>query len=282
MRKWIAIGSALLVLAAVAGASYAQDATPEATTTPQAAAPQTPLRMGRPLLGIAVTDTTSGVTIQRVAVGSPAETAKLQVGDVILSANDTKIATVGDLQKVIAAAKAGDVIAFSVQRGGEQVSVQVTLTAQMGGCFQQAFPADPLQAAQWVLHVSLEAADGGYKVTAVDPRNPFQLAVGDVVTAVNGTAITSTDWATLFTPSTGSKAITLTVTRNGQETTLQGQFGFGRRGDGRRGGFPGDGMGPNGGMPGHQRGGQGMGQPGFPGSGQPGNPATPAPSTGSI
>jgi predicted metalloprotease with PDZ domain len=240
MRKWIVAGSALMMMAAIVGASYAQEATPDATATAEAAAPLAPLAPTRPWMGISLTDTTDGVTVQAVAAGSPAETARLQGGDVIVSANSTAITNVSDLQNVLASAQTGDVISLLVKRGTNQITVQVTLTARptAGGRPQPPnIPAGSLQAAQRILHVNLQAANNGYQVTAVDQRNPFQLAVGDVITAVNGSTIASADWGTLLAPNNGNDTVTLTVTRNGQETTLQAQLlRFGGRG-GRRGGF---------------------------------------------
>jgi predicted metalloprotease with PDZ domain len=277
MRKWIAAGSALMIMAVVVGASYAQEATPDATATAEAAAPLAPLAPARPWLGITLAETANGVTVQGVAAGSPAETAKLQTGDLIVSANGTPVAGVSDLQNVLASAKAGDGISLSVKRGNDTITVQVTLANRPvpAGRPQPPLPTDPLQAAQRILHVNLQAANNGYQVTAVDPRNPFQLAVGDVITAVNGSAITSADWATLLAPTNGSTTVTLTVTRNGQETTLQAQMlRFGGRGV-RRGGF--DGQQP-GDQPG-ERHGQGMPHgdgdddhfDGLPNDGQPPN-----------
>ena len=272
MRKYVAYGAAaLLVLSGGASALYAQDAT--ATVTPPVAAQ---VAVQTTWLGVSVKDDGTSVTIERIAPGSPAETAKLQVGDVITAVNGKAVATSAELQAIIDAAASGDVVSLSVTRGTDALSVDVMLASRpaRGNRGMMALPTDPLQAAEFVLHAQLEAADGGYQVVSVDGRNQFQLAVGDVITQVNSTDITSADWKTLLTPvATGPNTLTLTVTRAGAATTLQGQLGrFGGRGNGPRGnnGQPGGGP-PNGnnGQPGGNN-----GQPGGPNGnnngGQPG------------
>src|SRR5215475_13508573 len=107
MRKLKVYGAAaLLAVSAIAGGvTYAQ----ETTATPAAPATATaPTAAQRTFLGVSVTDDGTGVTIARVLAGSPAETAKLQVGDVILSVNGTTVDTAADLRKIIDAAASGD------------------------------------------------------------------------------------------------------------------------------------------------------------------------------
>jgi PDZ domain-containing secreted protein len=275
MRKYVAYGAAaLLVLSGGASALYAQDATETATPTQQVVIQTT-------WLGVSVKDDGTGVTITRVAPGSPAETAQLQVGDVITSVNGAAVDTAGELRAIIDVAASGDVVSLSVTRGTDAISVEVTLAARTapGNRGTMTFPTDPLQAAELVLHAQLEAVDGGYQVVSVDGRNQFQLAVGDVITQVNDADITSVDWQTLLTPSTdNTNTVTLTATRDGAATTLEGQFGgFGRRGNGQPGGFPGNSNGPRGNRNNGQPGGGLNDNNGLPGgnNGQPAVPLSP-------
>jgi S1-C subfamily serine protease len=98
MRKFAGYSAAaLLAFSAIAGGvSYAQDATAEApdttVTVPQLA--------GRTWLGIAVD---ADLTITRVAAGSPAETAQLELGDVITAVDGTSVASADDLRSIIEA-----------------------------------------------------------------------------------------------------------------------------------------------------------------------------------
>ncbi len=275
MHKLKAYGAAALLAAYViaGGVSYAQDstATPAPASTQAASAPA---QAQRTWLGVAVSDDGTGVTITRVVANSPAATAQLQVGDVITAVNGTAVDTAADLQKIIQAAAVGDKVTLTIERNSAQSSVDVTLGSQpVGGPLFN----DPLRMAERALGAQLESAADGYQVTAVDSNSPFSLQVGDVITQVNGTAIASLDWRTLFAPPSGDTSatptaptLTLTVERNGASVTVSGQLTMAGRGGfrggrgGQPGGFPGGFPGGNGGQPG--------GNPpnGFPGSnGQP-------------
>ncbi len=275
MRKFATYGAAaLLVISSAVGISYAQDSTPVPSATDTAAPP---LQMQRTWLGVSVSDTDTGVSIVRVSRNSPAETAQLQVDDLITAVNGSAITSASDLQAVVDAAASGDVITLTIERAGEQMSVEVTLGSRDGrGGFAPL--SDPLQATEMMLNVQLEGIETGYQVVEVGDNATFDLAVGDVITAVNDEAISSVDWMTLMTPGSDN-TVTLTVERDGAEITLDGQIGFfGGRGGFPGGGFPGGGQ-PNGmpnGGPGPRGNNGGNGQP----NGIPNNQAPAAPNGG--
>lgn len=262
MRKIAAYGAAaLLALSAGAtGVIFAQDTTTDTAIASVASA--------KAWLGVSVSETDAGVVITAIVPGSPAETAGLQVEDVISSVNDTAVSSVDELRSAIADLAAGDVVTLIVNRADEAISVDVTLEAQqrgMGGGRGGMF-ADPLQAAARALGVTLEETDGVYTVTALAEDAPFALEVGDVLTAVNGEDLASLDWRSLFDPS-GETPVTLTVERDGEAVSLEGALaafagpqgmrdGNGQR-DGGQNGAPPGGMnngGPRGGNPPNGRG----------------------------
>lgn len=235
MRKIASYGAAVLltVSAMAVGVSYAQDTTSPPADTASVASE-------RPWLGVSVSETEDGVIITRVAPGSPAETAQLQVDDVIVAVNDTAIESADDLRTAIAAAASGDIITLTVERADEELSVEVTLDAQIFGGPRGMF-ADPLQIAERAMGVTLEESEDGYTVTAVDENSPFALEVDDVITAVNDEELAALDWRSLFDPS-GESTITLTVQRDGEEVAVEGALvSFG----GQQGMRPGAGQ-PNG------------------------------------
>jgi S1-C subfamily serine protease len=69
----------------------------------------------------------SGALILSVQPGSPAETAALQVDDVIVSLNGTPIANPTELHAAIHPLKPGDQVALGVYRGSRKITVEVTL-----------------------------------------------------------------------------------------------------------------------------------------------------------
>lgn len=69
---------------------------------------------------------TAGVEVTDVVDASPAASAGLVRGDIILEALGVPIEGVGDLQRLMAAEQIGRPIAIRILRGGEQVDVTVT------------------------------------------------------------------------------------------------------------------------------------------------------------
>ena len=99
---------------------------------------------GRPYLGItyvAVTDASTaqqlgvsayGIYIVEVIDGSPADQAGLEPGDRVISIDNTEIAAQEDLGTIVQSHAAGDTISITVARGGQMVTLNVTLGDQSG------------------------------------------------------------------------------------------------------------------------------------------------------
>jgi membrane-associated protease RseP (regulator of RpoE activity) len=225
-RKWIVgILVALMSLGITAGAIYAQDTTETET---------------RAWLGVAIDDVDDQVVVVRVQPGSPANTADVEVGDVIVSLGGTAVTSAQELTELVRAAAPGDAVVLEVERNGEPLSLDVTLgtapergnrpgrgdgNGPMGMPFFQMEAVDPLTMAQGLLNADLQAVDGGYEVTNVlQSNNPFSLAIGDVVTALNEQPITELNPMTLMQGmmGRGEPGLNLTVTRDGETVTLEG------------------------------------------------------------
>ncbi|MEX0704229.1 MAG: PDZ domain-containing protein [Planctomycetales bacterium] len=69
--------------------------------------------------------------IDRVRVGSPAEKAGLENGDVIVEADGRAVTRQAELRHVLGRKYAGDTIAVKVRRGKDEIDVQVTLVDQL-------------------------------------------------------------------------------------------------------------------------------------------------------
>lgn len=72
----------------------------------------------------------SGVVVAGVVDGSPASTAGLQQGDVIVEVNHQKVSDPEDVRKVVNAHKVGDRVALLVWRDGNLEPINVTLANQ--------------------------------------------------------------------------------------------------------------------------------------------------------
>jgi S1-C subfamily serine protease len=92
----------------------------------------------------------AGALIINVLPGTPAEKAKLvpteqdpstgriRLGDVIVSVNDKKVGSTGDLYLALEDRKEGEVVTLTLVRGGESVQVKLPLALNVGGSPQEA------------------------------------------------------------------------------------------------------------------------------------------------
>ncbi len=235
MRKYILMAGVLVIaLAFTVGSIFAQETD------------ETQTQGG--WLGVAVVEEDDQVVIARVQPGSPANAADLLIGDVIVSLNGEAVDSASTLSELVQAAAPGDTVTLELLRNGESVSVDVTLGSARWGKRHGGFeiPEDALSAAELLLHADLQEADGGFEVVNVFAgRNPFDLQEGDVVTTVNGQTVTDLDLEALMTDlaAADDPQVTVTVTRDGEEVTLEADGIFGRHFGPGRGGRGGRGFG---------------------------------------
>ena len=72
----------------------------------------------------------SGALVQQVTSGSPAETAGIKVGDIIVSIDGQAISTSEDVFAAVRGAKVGQQVQVEVVRGSRHITIQVTLGSQ--------------------------------------------------------------------------------------------------------------------------------------------------------
>ncbi len=82
---------------------------------------------GRPWLGITISPTQNGLSVDAVDVGSGAEKAGLKAGDLIVKADGEVVNTFEGLNKIKDKKKPGEKIKLTVIRKGELVEINVTL-----------------------------------------------------------------------------------------------------------------------------------------------------------
>ena len=94
----------------------------------------------KPYLGVGVVDVSreyqiyglpQGAAIQTITEGGPAETAGLQVGDIITAFNGAEITSRTELTTLIGRCSIGDTVTLTVYRQGETVEVTVTIGEQI-------------------------------------------------------------------------------------------------------------------------------------------------------
>ncbi len=168
----------------------------------------------RPWVGIGLQDITSdlmkffnlkekaGALISQVYAGSPAETAGLKVGDVVIEVDRVKVTNSQDVVREVLKKKVGQQVGFVVLREGKRTEISVT-TAQMPEKTGEPGPVQP--AREWFgLRVSNVTPDlakqlglkktEGVVIVGVEPSSIAQrsgLKAGDVISEVNRQKVSS-------------------------------------------------------------------------------------------
>lgn len=223
VTRWLGVG--LLAGAAVLlfrAPAYAQSAEPVVATVTAAVAEP-------------------GVLIVAVEPDSPAYEAGIRRGDIVLAAGDVQVDDAQALAATVAGLSPGDRLVLTVQHGDEERTVEVTLAERNGAPFLGVRPYwSPVQgqvavrslrtlpapgmrfrpgagAAPWSADPIHITSTVGIHVSAVMPDGPAAragLETGDLITAIDGTAVTpATDLAALVAEHQPGDELTLTVQR---------------------------------------------------------------------
>jgi serine protease Do len=180
-----------------------------------------------------------GALVSSVTPGSPAAEAGMEPGDVILGFNGAPIAEVRDLPRLVAAAQPGSEAEIEVHRGGERLTLAVTIApletaaAEATEAPGPSEPVDPGESDAPRLGLSIaplteqtralarvEEDVDGVLVHSVEPQGPAAglLRSGDVIVAVQGEPVTSQDdFLDALEAAAGRDALHLRVWRDGAE-----------------------------------------------------------------
>jgi serine protease Do len=168
----------------------------------------------RPWVGIGLQDITSdlmkffnlkekvGALISQVYAGSPAETAGLKVGDVVMEVDGVKVTNSQDVVREVLKKQVGQKVNFVILREGKRTEISLT-TAQMPEKIGEREPVQPGR--EWFgLRVSNVTPDlakqlglkktEGVVIVGVEPNSIAQTAglkAGDIILEVNRQKISS-------------------------------------------------------------------------------------------
>jgi len=152
--------------------------------------------------------------IGRVAEDSPAAAAGLRTGDVVFEANGRSIAYWEDMERVIAASE-GRPIALRVRRDGAPLTLTVTP--------RQVTVRDPIfkdPKKVWEIGTGPKLTPQIGAVTPGSPAERAGLKTADVVVAVAGQPVFTTEELTQAIQKRGGQTFDITVEREGRPVTL--------------------------------------------------------------
>ncbi|MBZ0278401.1 MAG: PDZ domain-containing protein [Anaerolineae bacterium] len=212
-------GLAILAVVALAlmalGVAAAQDNT--TATTPG-------------FLGIRFVQAEGGVLVVEVVADSPAATAGLKVGDLILTVNGDSV-TAETIQHAIQTHVAGDTLALGIERRGEAMDLSATLAESPAAVVpgQEFNFVQPMMTERPYLGVTLDAGDNGVLITQVAENSPAAAAgleVNDLVKQANDTVVkTPAELAAVVQGMAVGDKLTLTIDRSGETLTLDATLG---------------------------------------------------------
>ncbi len=132
-----------------------------------------------------------GVRVAQVAEGSPAFQAGFAVGDVVLSVNGESVDDPGAFDQLVSTATQSDDLTFETRRGDHVFDITVRPSAAPGA---SAAPTPRYLVEPSRTRASWATVAGGVRLVAAHDASPVLrdgLAVGDVVTSLDDTAMNS-------------------------------------------------------------------------------------------
>jgi serine protease Do len=202
----------------------------------------------------------SGVVVESVSTGSPAEKAGIKVGDAITEFDGERVRSVMQFSRLVQETASGRSVAVALSRGGQRMTVNVTPeTRTLSDDFNMRLldlpraprtiptptpPAAPLASPRFSLlarggrlGITIEALDDqlaeyfgvkdGVLVKSVTTDSAAQkagLKAGDVITAINGSKVYETsDVSRLINRVEGDGSFTVDVMRDKKPLSLKGK-----------------------------------------------------------
>ncbi len=237
-------GGEMLELAATLAERPTTPPVPSTRITPRLAQP-------RAFLGVTLEQSANGVTVAEVVADSPAAEAGLEAGDIIAAVNGAAARRPADVVNAVRAAQPGDVLALTIERGGETLEIEAVL----GQTEDVVLGMGPMQGLRLGadLAIYLEPA-GVWHIVSLDEDGALYAAglrAGDVVSAVDGEARTPGALDEYLSSLEADAEVALTVERDGEtlgvsvpagalaelnRMDLMGRMPFSGDGLGRRGG----------------------------------------------
>ncbi|WP_235296293.1 Do family serine endopeptidase [Portibacter marinus] len=138
-------------------------------------------------------DIVKGVYVDTLMENSAAADAGMLAGDVIVEINDVEVTTTPQLQGMIARYRPGEKVEITIDRNGQEKTLDVILKDSKGGT--ELVSKENVEVLK-VLGLDLEETDGGVMVTKIYPgkiRRQTMMREGFIIQSVDGKKIRSKD-----------------------------------------------------------------------------------------
>lgn len=227
----VVLVAALLMMV---GAVAAQEATPE--PTPEATPDDTELSeldAQGAFLGVLLSDTDEGATVEDVVVGSPAAVAGIRPGDVIIAVNDAPTTDVQSIVDVLAGFTPGDAVTVTTTYRGVERTFDVTLGEQPRDVTPRGFGQGTQRGQGGNLPFQFEfrgdgvnfaySQDGWEILELTEDSTLYEagLREGDVITAFDGEPYDPPQLLEYLVQQGEDTIITLTVERDGETQEIE-------------------------------------------------------------
>ena len=167
-------------------------------------------------LGVTLNSADNGAVVTAVEAGSPAETAGLQVDDVITAINGKSVSSPADASAAIQGMNSGDSVTVSILRNGDTMDIQATLGSRNFGFEGGNFLGRMMDNAL--------IYDGqNWRIISLSDSSPLAkagLQNGDVITAIDGESRDPQSLNTYLNGLADDAQVSLTVDRNGKSTDV--------------------------------------------------------------
>lgn len=205
----------------VTSAALASTTDATGTTDGTTVRPDRPDPATVPYFGVHLRPSADGVVVRRLVSGGPAETAGIKAGDVITSINGVALTERDSLRDALDGVVPGDTVTVVVDRDGASKTISVTTGSQAD---RPTAAEIPYLGARPERPMDGTGVPRSFTVGVVDAGSPAEAAglkVGDVITSVNGTAVSDPrDAMNAVHDLAPGDTLSLGVTRDGTTMTL--------------------------------------------------------------
>jgi S1-C subfamily serine protease len=190
---------------------------PQQAPQPQLNPQIAPFDQNRPMLGIRVEDSDTGVVIREVVTDSPAAKAGLQGGDIVKKVDDHDVKTARAVVEAVVTHEVGDAITLEVERDGKTQTVSATLEASPA----LQIPNVPFGNGFGLTYNANDKIWALQNLSEDSPLYQAGLRQGDIITKFDGKAYDPAELQAYIQGLKDVKEVIITVQRDGKDQEIK-------------------------------------------------------------